>query len=382
MFNNLYFLAISFELVLFLISMFTLSRIKLEFQKETVLLHFKSTLPMTAILLSGVILLSASIGSTNLSVIHEALQRMGKESSLLLNLSVPALGIFLILTGAVFRMGAIPINFCVRIIQNEMSYWASILPALAFICSGLLFVVLFVDKIAVVSFVDTEQILGFLALIVLTTTAGLLLITTELKAILALVVMQFTGVFFTQLSAMCWKWRHDSNEFEASSILHAMKEFFPELLLSYLAILGLACLLDSLGDGQSKVNYPNQIQGLIGDQRYLGSAAIFLLAGLMGFPGLSVFRMRWQTLISLLEIHQESSVGMIPTVHLVYLGLAIIVVISSMIVSFVCAKLMIQVCFAKPLSRYRQIAQKRMALICYCGVLSLLILNLSTMFKF
>ncbi|QDT94658.1 proton-conducting transporter transmembrane domain-containing protein [Gimesia aquarii] len=382
MFNNLFFLAISFELSLYLITLFALSRIQVESREETVLLRFKSSLPMSAILFSGVILLSASIGSTNLSVIHESLQRMGQESDLSLNLSAPALGIFLIMTGAAFRMGTVPTNFCVRFIQKEMPYWVSILSALAFICLGLIFLVLFVNKITVISFVDAEQILSLLALIVLTTTAGLLLIEKELKAILVLFMMQFTGVFLAQLSSTCWKWRHDSSEFEASSILDAIKEFFPELLLSYLAILGLACLLDSLSDRQSEVNYPNQIQGLIGDQRFLGSAAIFLLAILIGFPGLSVFRMRWQTLISLFEIHQESPVGMIPTVHLGYLGLGTVIVISSMIVSFVCAKLMIQICFVKPLARYRQIAHKGMALICFCSVISLLILNLRMIVKF
>ncbi len=382
MFNNLYFLAISFELTLYLITVFALSHIQVEHRKESALLLFKSSLPVTAILLCGVVILSASIGSTNLDVIHKALQRIGQESELLLNLSVPALGIILILTGTVFRMGTVPVNFHMRMIQKKLPYWISILYAIIFVCMGLLFLILIVNKIAVISFVYTEQILLLLALVVLATTAGLLLIEKEMKAILTLFVMQFTGVFLAQLSATCWKWRHDSSELEATFILDAMKEFFPELLFSYLAIFGLACLVDSLGDRQSGVIYQNQLQGLIGDQRLLGSAAIFLLGALLGFPGLSAFRIRWQAFITLFEIHQESSVGMIPTVHLGYLSLTVLIVISSTIVSFVCAKLMIQICFAKPLTRYRQITHKRMALICYCGVVSLLIFNLRMIMKF
>lgn len=376
MFNDLYFLVLGFELALYLLLWLTVCGIQVKHKKAPAFLLFKSFLPLTMILFSGVVLLSASAGSTHLESIRLSLSKVGQESGPLLNHSVPALGIVLIVTGIAFRMGAIPVNFCVSVLQKEMPYWLSTLSALISVCAGSIFLILFVNQIAVISFGYTEQILFFIALIVLASSAGLLLIEKELKVILVLIVTQITGVFFAQLSATCWKWRHESFGGESISILEMMKAFSPELIISFLAVLGLACLLDSLGDRQSEITYQDQLQGLIGDQRLLGSMAVILLATLMGFPGLSVFRMKWQTLLSLFEIHQTSSAGMMATVHSGFIGLAVVMVISSTIVVFVCAKLMIQICFTKPLTRYRHITHKRMAFICYVCVIGTLIFNL------
>ncbi len=376
MLNDLFFLVLGFELTLYLLMLLTLSRIQVEHRKRSALLFFKSTLPPTMVLFSGVALLSAATGSTQLASIQNALQRLSQESGQLLSRSLPALGIILIVTGIAFRMGAISTNFRSREILKEVPYWTSILSVLVTVCAGSTFLVLFVTQIAVIYFAYTEQVLYFIALIVLTASAGLLLIEKELKTTLVLIVMQTTGVFFAQLSAVCWKWRHASVEREAVSIQDLMYGFFPEILFSFLAILGLACLLDCLGSEKSEVRYQNQIQGLIIDQRLLGIAAVFLLAILMGFPGFSEFRMRLQTLRSLFEIHQEVSTGMMTTVHLGYLGLAVLLLISSTIVALSCAKLIIQICVTKPLTRYRQIKHKKMAFICYCWVVCLLIYNL------
>ncbi|WP_299464804.1 proton-conducting transporter membrane subunit [uncultured Gimesia sp.] len=375
MFNDLFFLVFAFELILYLLLWLIVCRIQFAHKKNAVLL-FQSVLPLTAILFTGVVLLSASVGSTHLESIRNYLSRIHEESVPLLNHSIPALGIILIVTGIAFHMGAIPVNFRIRVLLKEIPYWLSILSVLISACAGAVFLILFVHKIAVISYGYTEQILFFMALIVLASTAGLLLIESELKITLILIVMQITGVFFAQLSATCWKWRHEPFGGASISIPEMMKAFAPELIIFVLAVFGLACLLDSLGNHQTEIKYQEQLQGLIGDQRLLGSVAVVLLATLMGFPGLALFRMKWQTLQTLFEIQQESSAGMMATVHAGYLGLAVVMVISSTIVAFVCAKLIIQICFAKPLTRYRQIAQKRMAFICFCCLIGSMILNL------
>tara|TARA_R110002095_G_scaffold166683_1_gene144614 strand:- start:475 stop:1620 length:1146 start_codon:yes stop_codon:yes gene_type:complete len=381
MFNDLYFLVLAFELTLYLKLWLIVCRIPSQHKKHTALL-FKSALPLTAILFSGVVLLTASVGSSHLDSIHNSLSRVSEERGLLWNHSIAALGIVLIVTGITFRMGVIPVNFRIGALLKEMPFWLSALSALIPLCAGAVFLILFVHQIAVIYFGYTEQILFFMALIVLTSTAGLLLITQELKTTLVLIVMQIAGVFFAQLSATCWKWRHEPFGGDAISIPEMMQAFSPELIMILLAVFGLACLLDSLGDHHTEIRYQEQLQGLIGDQRFLGIAAVILLATLACFPGFAAFRMKWQTLQSLFEIHQESAAGMLATVHSGYLGLAVVMLISSTIVAFVCAKIMIQICFAKPLARYHHPIQKRMALICYCCLIGSMILNLGMMVDF
>ncbi|MFK7777198.1 MAG: hypothetical protein QM501_03600 [Gimesia sp.] len=320
--------------------------------------------------------MSASVGSTRLSSIQRYLSNANLENDFSLSNSIPALAIVLIVAGIAFRMGTIPINFQSRIHLKAMPYWLTTLFALISVCVGSAILILFVNKVAVIEFGFMEQILFYIALIILASTAGLLLLEKELKVTLILIIMQITGVFFAQLSVACWKWRHDFLGREWVSIQDMMNEFSPMIAFSFLAVLGLACLLDSLSSQQSAIIYQDQLQGLIVDQRLLGSAAVILLATLMGFPGLPAFRLKWQTLISLFEIHQEQSTGAMATIHVGYLGLAVLILVSSTIVAFVCAKLMIQICFARPLGRNRLITQKRMAFFCYCCVIGSLIFNL------
>jgi NADH:ubiquinone oxidoreductase subunit 2 (subunit N) len=343
---------------------------------DSACLVFKSSLPVTLILFSGVVLLSASVGSTHLDSIQHYLSKASQDNSSLLSHSISTLGIVLIVAGIAFRMGAIPIHFHCRTLLKTAPYWQSTSFALISVCAGAAFLTLFLNKIAVINFGYTEQVLYFIALIVLAATAGLLLVEKELKVTLILLVLQITGVFFAQLSVTCWKWRHDLFGGESVSILDMTKEFSPLFLFSLLAVMGLACLLDSLSSHQSQIIYQDQLQGLIKDQRLLGGAAIILLATLMGFPGLSGFRLKWQTLLSLFQIHQEQSTGAMAIIHTGYFGLAVLMLISCTIVAFVCAKLIIQVSFAKPLARNRLIQQKRMAFICYCCVIVSLIFNL------
>jgi formate hydrogenlyase subunit 3/multisubunit Na+/H+ antiporter MnhD subunit len=155
-----------------------------------------------------------------------------------------------------------------------------------------------------------------------------------------------------------------------------MKESVPEFLFAYLALLGLACLLDSVGGQRSGLRYSEQIQGLISDQRILGCAAILLLVVLMGIPGFSVFQLKWQTMQALFEIHQGTSTETMAVVHAGYVGLSVMLAISSAIVTFLCGKMVMQICFTKPLARYRNITDKNMAFACYCCVIGLLLFNL------
>ncbi|WP_339730242.1 proton-conducting transporter membrane subunit [uncultured Gimesia sp.] len=376
MFKDLYSLVISFELVCYLISMLTLCCIRVKQKQAETLLLLKSSLPLTLILFSGAVLLSASVGSSDLEFIHRTLERNSSSPGLVLNQSMPALGIVLIVAGAAFRMVMIPAQFRLGESLKELPYWLITASAVASVGAGALFLMLFINSIAVFNFSYSEQVLFFLALIVLSATAGLLLVETELKMVLVLLVLQITGVFFAQLSAVCWKWRHESLGADSISILDLMKESAPEYLFSYLAILGLACLLESIGGQRAEIRYPEQIQGLISDQRILGSAAVFLLVVLMGVPGLSAFQLKWQAMQALFEIHQATSAGTMAVVHAGYVGLSVLLVLSSAIVTFLCGKMIMQICFTKPLARYRDIPDKSMAFICYCCVIGLLIFNL------
>lgn len=376
MFKDLFFLVLGFELVCDLISMFLLCCIRVKHKQAETLLLFKSSLPLTLILLSGAVLLSASVGSSDLESIHHALERIGSEQRLVLNHSMPVLGIILIVAGAAFRMGTLPFQFRLGEPLKALPYWLITLSAIISVCAGASFLILFSNTIAVINLSYTEQALFFIALIVLTATAGLLLVEKELKMVLVLIVLQITGVFFAQLSAVCWKWRHESLGAESISILDVMQESVPEYLLACLVVIGLACLLDSIGGRRSEIRYADQIQGLISDQRLLGAAAVLLLAVLMGVPGFSIFQMKWQTMQVLFEIHQGTSAGTMAVVHAGYLGLAVMLAISSAIVAVLCGKIIMQICFAKPLTRYRHIPQKGMAFICYCCIIGLLIFHL------
>lgn len=361
---------------MYLILWLIVCQIPVKHKIDSAFLLFKSSLPLTIFLLSGVALLSASVGSVQLSSIQHYLSNASRDSDSLLSHSIPALAIILIMAGIVFRMVTIPANFQGRILLKAMPYWLTTLFTLISVCAGAVFLSLFVNKIAVIDLGLIEQILFFIALILLASTVGLLLMEKELKVTLILFIMQIAGIFFVQLSVACWKWRHDLLAGESVSILEMMNEFWPIFMFSFLAVAGLACLLDSLSTHQSVIIYQDQLQGLIYDQRLPGGAAMILLATLMGFPGLSVFQLKWQTLLSLFEIHQEQSTGAIATIHMGYLGLAVLLLVSFAVVAFLCAKLMIQICFARPLGRNRFIAQKRMAFIFYCCVIGSLIFNL------
>ncbi|QDT45850.1 NADH:ubiquinone oxidoreductase subunit N [Gimesia alba] len=376
MFKDLYSLILSFELVCFLISMFALCCIRVKQKQTEALLLLKSSLPLTLILFTGAVLLSASVGSSDLGFIHRILERNKPEPGLVLKQSISALGIVLIVAGAVFRMGAIPLHFRLGESLKKLPYWLSTLSAMISVCAGAIFLILFINTIVVFNSSYTEQVLFFLAVIVLSATAGLLLIETELKMVLVLLVLQITGVFFAQLSAVCWKWRHESLGADSISILDVMRESAPEYLFSYLSILGLACLLDSMGGRRSEIRYPEQLQGLISDQRILGGVAIFFLLVLMGVPGFSAFQLKWQTMQALFEIHQGTSTETMAVVHAGYVGLSVLLAVSSAIVAFVCGKMIIQISCAKPLARYRAIPNKGMAFICYCCVIGLLMFSL------
>ncbi|MCA9015663.1 MAG: hypothetical protein KDA77_10065 [Planctomycetaceae bacterium] len=376
MFQDLFFIVLGFELVCYLISMATLCCTRVEHKQAAMLLLFKTSLPLTLMLLSGVVLLSAAAGSSDLDSIQRSLERIGPEAGLVLNHSLPFLGIVLIVAGAAFRMGTIPVQFRLREFLKELPCWQITLSTLISVCAGAFFLLLFLNSIAVINLSYAEQVLFFLSLIVLSVTSGLLLIEKDLKLVLVLLVIQMTGIFFAQLSAVCWKWRHESLGADSISILDVMQESAPEYLFSYLVIFALACLLDSMGGRRAEIRYAEQLQGLLSDQRLLAAAAVLLLAVLMGVPGFSIFQMKWQTMQSLFEIHQGTSAETMAVVHAGYVGLTVLLVFSSAIVAFLGGKLIMQICFARPLTRHRQIPDKSMAFICYGCVIGLLMFNL------
>lgn len=371
-----------FELTLYLILWLMVCRAPAKHNRDSVSLLFHLSLPLTLILLSGVVLLSASVGSADLDSIQQYLSKASQEDNPLLSHSLSALGIVLIVAGIAFRMSTIPVNFYSREHLKTMPFWLSTLFTLISVGAGSTFLILFLNQIAVIHFGYTEQIIFFIALMILATTTGLLLIEKELKVTLILMIMQIVGMFFVLLSVTCWKWRYDLSGGASTSILDRMNEFSPMFFISFLAVMGLACLLDSLSSQQSEIVYQDQLQGLIGDQRLLGSAAILLLTVIMGVPGLASFQLKWQTLLSLFQVHQEQSSQALPTIHLGFLALAVLMLISCTTVAFVCGKFIIKVGFEKPLARHRILTQKRMAFFCYCCLILALLFHLKWVANF
>ncbi|HAH47293.1 MAG TPA: hypothetical protein DCM07_21030 [Planctomycetaceae bacterium] len=380
--NDLYFLVFCFELVLYL-NFMLLTRGLRGMQKQVVCLQqLKATLPLTVILLTGVVLLSTAADSTDLNVIQKNLQSSGQELASLPNDRSAMLGLILIVSGALFRAGLLPVHFPNRLPLKEVTHLQAVMAILIPVAVGLLIMVLVVSQVIEVNLSSVEQLLFFLSLIVLTVAAGLLLVEKEWKGILYLIVIQSAGVFLALLSAVCWKWRHESLAAETVSIQQAMRVYTPALLFIWVAVIGLACFLDSLGQRRSAILYPEQLRGLIFDQRLSGSAAVILLALLMGIPGSAAFLLNWQVVVYLFEIHQEASKGTLAIVHAGYLGLSIVLIVSTTLVAFTCAKLILLICFAKPLARYRQRPHRGLALICYGCVLGALLFSLQYLLKF
>ncbi|MCA9021625.1 MAG: hypothetical protein KDA74_15860, partial [Planctomycetaceae bacterium] len=330
-------------------------------------------------------LLSTAADSTDLGRIQKNLQTMqttGLSQASLLNDYSAMLGLILIISGAVFRVGLLPFHFQNRLLLKETSHLQSIMTFLLPIAAGLSFLMLVVSQIMVANLASVEQLLFFLSLIILASSAGLLLIEKEWKGILHLLAIQSTGVFLALFSAVCWKWRHESIDAETVSIKQAMQLYLPEQCFIWLAIIGMACFLDSVGRCRSPIVFPDQLQGFLIDQRLSGSAAVILLALLMGVPGSAVFQMNWQTVLGLFEIHQEASKGTMAIVHAGYLGLCLVLIVSSTIVAFTCAKLILQISFAKPLSRHRQKPQRVLVLFCYGCVIGALLFSLQCIVKY
>ena len=379
MLNDLLFLALGFELILLCNSGLTLAQIPQLNRPLAAQLMLKSSLPLTLILLSGTILLIAVVDSTRLTDIHSYLNTISPRPGASGNHSLPALGILLTLLGCVFRMGAIPIHFRQQELRTEIPCWISTTTLLIPLTTGLSFLILIGSQIGVVESALLEQIFYYCALITLTVSSGLLLVEKQLRGLFDLLLTQTTGVFLALLSAVCWRWRHASENPESGSILQAIQEYAPELLFSYLTLAGLAFLIDALAQQGTKIRTPEQLRGLFADQRLAGIAAVLLLLTLAGFPALAVFRLKWQTLILLLEIHQPSMTGTMATLHAGYLGLAVVVAISSALTAFVCIRLLIQVCLAQPLTRHRQRSHRGMLIACYCCLIGSLIFSVKVM---
>lgn len=380
--NDLFFLVICFELILYLNSMLLIWGLHGEERQAAFLQQLKSTLPLTVILLTGVVLLSTAANSMDLEVIQNNLQISEQKQASLVNDYSVMLGLILIISGAVFRVGLLPVHFQNRLLLKETSHLQAVMAILLPVAAGLFFLVLVVSQVMVVNLSSVEHLLFFLSLIILASSAGLLLVEKEWKGILYLIVIQSAGVFLALFSAVCWKWRHEMVANEPTSIQQVMRGFTPELLFIWLAIFGLACFLDSVRRHRTVLVYPDQLQGIFNDQRLLGSAAVMLLALLMGVPGSAVFLMNWQAVLSLFEIHQEAAKGTMAIVHTGYLGLSIVLIISSTMVAFTCAKLILQICFAKPLTRYRQKPHWGVALICYGCLIGALLFSLQSMVRF
>ncbi|MCA9019861.1 MAG: hypothetical protein KDA74_06965, partial [Planctomycetaceae bacterium] len=102
--NDLFFLVICFELILCLNYLLLIRGMDREKRQEAFLQQLKSTLPLTVILLTGVVLLSTAADSTDLGRIQKNLQTMqttGLSQASLLNDYSAMLGLILIISGAV-----------------------------------------------------------------------------------------------------------------------------------------------------------------------------------------------------------------------------------------------------------------------------------------
>lgn len=382
MLNDLLFLVFGFELVLLLNSGLTLSQIQPDQRESAARLLLKTSLPLTLILLTGTTLLIAAADSTSLTEIHAYLSTITPRQGSGLEHSIPALGILMIVMGTIFRMRGIPVQLGQRALMKESRCWISTGTILLPLATGLCFLSLFASQIGVIQSAELEQIFYFSALIILMVSTGLLLVEKQLRGIFDLLMIQTTGVFLALLSGVCWRWRHVTENPEAGSILQTIQEYAPELLFSWLSIVGLAFLVDALAQQRTDIQNPVQLQGLFKDQRLAGMGAVILLATLIGFPGLPVFRLKWQTLLLLLEIHQTSMTGTMATLHTGYLGLAMVVTISAALTAFICARLLFLICFARPLARHRRLAHRGMIFACYCCVIGSLIFSLKMIVNF
>ncbi|QDU53445.1 proton-conducting transporter transmembrane domain-containing protein [Gimesia panareensis] len=382
MFNDLLILTIGFELILLLNCGLRLSQLCPIVRIDATRLILKTSLPLTLVLLSGTVLLIAAVGSTSLTEIHNYLDSISTTAGAGRNHSIPALGVLLILMGCVFRMGAIPIHFRLKDQQAESPCWIFIMTTLIPLLAGLSFLILFASQIGVIHSAELEQIFYYSSLIILTVSSGLLLVENQLRGIFGLLIIQITGVFVALLSAVCWRWRHETGNPESGSIQQTILEYAPELLFSCLTVAGLAFLVDGLTQLRIKIRTPDQLRGIFADQRLTGIGAAVLLLTLAGFPGLTVFRLKWQTLLLLLEIHQPSMTGTMATLHAGYLGLAIVVAVSSALTAFVCLRLLILICFAQPMMRYRQTPHRGMLIACYCCVIGTIVFSLKMMINF
>lgn len=382
MLNDLLFLVFSFELILLISSGLTLSQIRPDKRDSAARLILKTSLPIALLLLTGTIFLVAAANSTSLIEIQAYLNSITPQQSSGLSHSIPALGILLVVMGSIFRMGVIPVQFSLRSLLNESWCWVSTGTLLLPLTAGLCFLILLASQIGVIKSAELEQIFYFSALIILTVSTGLLLVEKQLRGLLDLLIIQTTGVFLALLSTVCWRWRHATGNPESGSILEIIQEYAPELLFSYITVAGLAFLVDALAQRRTEIRNPVQLQGLFSDQRLAGTAAVILLITLIGFPGLPAFRLKWQTLLLLLEIHQTSMTGTMATLHTGFLGLALVVAISSALTAFVCARLLFLIIFARPLARHRRIAHRGMIIACYCCVIGSLIFSLKMIVNF
>ena len=113
--------------------------------------QLKANLPLTAILLTGVLLLSTAADSMDLGSIQNYLETSELSQASLLNDYSAMLGLILIVSGAVFRVGLLPVHFQNRLLLKDATCLQAIMAILLPVAVGLFFLIQVVSQVLVVN---------------------------------------------------------------------------------------------------------------------------------------------------------------------------------------------------------------------------------------
>ncbi|TWU12425.1 NADH-quinone oxidoreductase subunit N [Symmachiella macrocystis] len=227
----------------------------------------------------GFVFLYALTGTTTLSVMNLNATTAAHHTAM------PSAALILLITGLAIPLAAVPFHFAMVDVVNGVDGWTAgvllLVPRLAAI-SALLRICLLPSPVA-----THVGVALLLVLAVITMLGGALMALTQTRVprLLANLAMAQTGWWLFGLAVICWRVQQgDSLELQ-----QARAAWTGQLGATSLALAGLSAVFLSLGGGDEKCRFTDELTGLSRTEPTLAAAVLLFLFSLAGLPPLLGF---------------------------------------------------------------------------------------------
>jgi len=277
--------------------------------------HVAMCLLSSALLLYGLSLLYVYTGTTNLGEMRAALLPSGDESEMVQAapsmLGVTAL--VMLFAGLGYRIAAAPFHFGLPEVIERAAPWNA--GSLAVLVQGTGFIILVRVSIdALPGLEGTGQLLALVAALAsMTVGSAMALVQTNVQRMLGYLIVAHAGFALIPLAAGYWDGAASSSRFVATADLPGGVESCLFYLGSCgLALAGLFAVLVYLGRARRRIEYVEDLAGLVSREPAAAAFATICLLSLAGIPPLPGFWGRLFVFASALSVHLEPERGYLP----------------------------------------------------------------------